>query len=168
MMIQTTKDDYRIAGLAALAISIHIAEAAFPSPIPGIKPGLANIITIAALLRFGWSTALWISLLRVFVGSIVLGTFLSPTFILSLSGAISSILILGLAQYLPGKGAGPVGYSILAALAHMAGQFTSAWLLFIPHPALFNLLPVLMSAALIFGIINGIIVSGMLGKRQKT
>ncbi|MGD9000355.1 MAG: Gx transporter family protein, partial [Granulosicoccaceae bacterium] len=36
-------EDQRIARLAALAIVIHVAESALPSPLPGIKPGFANI-----------------------------------------------------------------------------------------------------------------------------
>jgi heptaprenyl diphosphate synthase len=37
-----------------------------------------------------------------------------------------------------------------------------AYLLFIPHPGLFRLLPVLMTAALIFGVVSGIIAQAML------
>lgn len=147
----------RIAWLTGLAIAIHILEAALPTPLPGIKPGLANVITILVLIQFGWRTAAWVSLLRVLVGSLLLGTFLSPTFALSLSGAVTSMVALALATRLPGKAPGPVGFSLIAALAHMAGQFYVAWSLFIPHPGLLNLLPVLMTAALIFGMVSGII-----------
>jgi riboflavin transporter FmnP len=69
MQIQTTAEDHRIAWLAALAITIHILESALPSPVPGLKPGLANVITIAALIQFGWGTAAWVSLLRVLLSS---------------------------------------------------------------------------------------------------
>jgi heptaprenyl diphosphate synthase len=161
MQIQPTTEDHRIAWLAALAITIHILESALPSPLPGVKPGLANVITIAVLIQFGWKTAAWISLLRVLCGSLLLGTFLSPTFILSLGGAVCSISMLWIAGHLPGRGFGPVGFSILAALAHMTGQFTLAFLLFIPNPALWNLFPVLLTAALLFGTVSGIIAGAM-------
>jgi len=87
-----TVEDHRIALLAALAITIHIAESALPTPLPGIKPGLANIITIATLCLYGLRTAAWVLMLRVLAGSLLLGT--------------------------------------LAAMAHMAGQFTVAYWLF--------------------------------------
>jgi heptaprenyl diphosphate synthase len=161
MQIKSTEEDYRIAWLTALAISIHILESAIPSPLPGIKPGLANVITIAVLMQFGWSTAAWVSLLRVLCGSLILGTFLSPTFILSFGGAVCSVSILWLANHMPGEGFGPVGYSVLAALAHMTGQFLLANLLFIPHAALWYLFPVLLTAALLFGILSGIIARAM-------
>lgn len=157
LTVPTTREDHRIAWLTALAITIHIAEAALPSPLPGIKPGLANVVTIVALLEYGWTTAAWVALLRVLIGSLLMGTFLSPTFLLSLSGALASIAALRIATWLPGRGFGPVGYSLLAALAHMAAQFFTAYWVFIPHAGLLHLLPVLMTAALLFGIVSGLI-----------
>ncbi len=162
MLLTPTPEDHRIAWLAALAIVIHIAESALPSPLPGIKPGLANVITVAVLIRYGWTTAAWVALLRVLVGSLLLGTFLSPTFVLSAGGALCSIVVLGLASRLPGRGLGPIGYCALAAQAHMAGQFALAYALFIPHAAMLHLLPILMSAALLFGVLSGIITGTML------
>lgn len=160
-VLSTTKDDHLVAWLTALAISIHIAESALPSPVPGIKPGLANIVTLVALMLYGSRTAVWVSLLRVLVGSMVIGSFLSPTFFLSFSGALCSITVLvivdycsaGMKQWSPGI----LGYGVIAALAHMLGQFFAAYYLFIPHEALFRLLPLLMTAAMGFGIISGLI-----------
>lgn len=166
LSVQPTRADHRIAWLTALAITIHIAESALPNPLPGVKPGLANVVTIAVLCLYGWRMAAWVSLLRVLVGSLLLGTFLSPTFVLSLAGALCSITTLGAAHLLgtrlPGAGFGPVGFSLLAAMAHIAGQFYCAYWLFIPHAALFTLLPVLMSMAVVLGVINGIITRTML------
>ncbi|MCZ6719784.1 MAG: Gx transporter family protein [Gammaproteobacteria bacterium] len=165
MVLQPTRDDLRIAWLTALAVSIHLLESALPSPLPGVKPGLANVITVAVLIYFGWAMAAWISLLRVTAGSVLLGTFLSPTFVLSLSGAVASIFVLGLVTLSTGRTLlGPVGYSILASMAHVSGQFAVAYLLFIPHPGLFRLLPIVMSAALLFGVLSGIIAHHMLRK----
>lgn len=164
MLIQTTRDDHRIAWLTALAITIHIAESALPTPLPGVKPGLANVITIAVLIRFGWQMATWVTLLRVVAGSLLIGTFLSPTFILSLSGALASTVILGLLSLLPGQGCGPLGYSVASAMTHTMAQFWIAYWLFIQHDGLFHLLPLLMTAALGFGIISGTIARAMLEK----
>lgn len=173
--IQSHRDDYVIAGLAALAITIHIAESALPSPLPGVKPGLANVITLVALLMFGWRVAAWVVFLRVLVGSLFIGTFLSPAFMLSFSGALCSIAVLGLVgswarknwgKQHPSMAPGPVGLGMMAAMAHMTGQFYTAYWLFIPHKALFNLLPVLMTAALVFGIISGLIAASMINYLQ--
>ena len=153
--IPTTRDDHRIAWFTALAISIHVLESSLPSPLPGVKPGLANIVTLIVLCQYGWRMAAWVSILRVLIGSILIGTFLSPTFILSLAGAVCSVTVLSVAR-LPLK-LGPVGLSVLAAMAHMVGQFYMAYWLFIPHESLFLLLPILLTMALLLGILNGII-----------
>lgn len=155
--ITPTREDRRIAYLAALAIAIHIAESALPSPLPGVKPGLANVVTVVTFILYGWRTAAWVVALRVLVGSVLAGTFLSPTFLLSMSGAMASLLVLGIASWLPRHGLGSVGLSILAALGHMAAQFYIAYALFIPHPGLWHLLPVLMTMALLFGLVSGLI-----------
>lgn len=158
-------DDYRIAAWTALAITIHVLESAVPMLVPGLKPGLANVIVVAVLVCYGWRSAAWVSLLRVLVGSLLIGTFLTPTFLLSLSGALASLAALYLAWRLggwfPRWAPGPLGYSVLAAMAHMAGQFFVAYALLIPHPALLKLLPVLMTLALAFGIMSGLIAAAM-------
>ena len=157
LTLQVTDEDRQIAWLAALAIAIHILESGIPSPLPGIKPGLANIVTLLVLFRFGWRYAAWVSGLRVLAGSLLLGTFMSPTFFLSLAGAVASIAAMGLLWLLPRDWFGVYGFSILAAVCHICAQLYIAWLLFIPHTMILKLLPILITAGIIFGIVNAII-----------
>ena len=63
---------------------------------------------------------------------------------------------------LGGRRVGAVGLSVVSSLAHMSGQITVAYLLFIPHPALLKLVPVLLSAALLFGTVSGLIAASVL------
>lgn len=154
----STSDDHRIAKLAALAIGLHLIEAVLPSPLPGVKPGIANIVTLYVLYQYGIGTAVWVSLLRVFASSLLLGQLFSPTFLLSLGGALSSLAVLALAIKLPKKWFGPVSLSILAAFAHIAGQLLIVWLWLIPHSGVVYLTPVFALAALMFGIINGLVL----------
>jgi heptaprenyl diphosphate synthase len=160
--IKTTSDDHRIAKLAAFAIGLHLIEAIVPSPLPGVKPGIANIVTLFVLYRFDFATAAWVNLLRVFAGSMLLGQFLSPSFILSLSGALTSLAVLACAIKLPKKYFGPVSLSILAAFAHIAGQLLVVRLWLIPHAGVAYLIPIFAAAALLFGVINGLITSTLL------
>ena len=55
-----------------------------------------------------------------------------------------------------------MGYCLLASMAHMATQFSVAYFLFIPHDGLFKLLPVLMTASVVFGIVSGLIVNAIM------
>ena len=155
--ITTTKEDHQIAKLTALAIGLHVIEAIFPSPLPGVKPGIANIITLYVLMQYGFGTAAWVSLLRVFASSLLIGQFLSPTFVLSLSGALFSLGILFFVQYLPKKFFSVITLSILAAFAHIAGQLIVVRLWLIPHTGIAYLIPIFALAALFFGTLNGLI-----------
>ncbi|MEI8361833.1 MAG: Gx transporter family protein [Betaproteobacteria bacterium] len=164
--IQTTVDDHRIAKLAAFAILLHMVEAVIPSPLPGVKPGIANIVTLYVLYQYGFATAAWVSILRVFASSLLLGQFLSPTFILSLSGAVVSLAALWLAMHLPKRYFGPVSLSILAAFGHIAGQLLLVRFWLIPHAGVAYLIPVFASAALFFGLINGLITAKLLYNKR--
>lgn len=162
LQIHTTQDDHRVAKLAALAIGLHLIEAVVPSPLPGVKPGIANIVTLYILYRFDFATAAWVSLLRVFASSLLFGNFLSPTFILSLSGAMMSLVALYFVQHLPRRYFGPVSLSILAAFAHMLAQLLLVRFWLIPHAGVAYLMPIFMLAALFFGLINGVVTNILL------
>ncbi len=158
----TTPEDHRIARLAAAAIGLALIDAAIPLPLPGVKPGLSNIVTLIVLARFGWGTAAWVCGLRVIAGGILLGQLLSPGFFMSLTGAIASLFVLGGAIHLPRRWFGPVSWSILAAFAHIGGQVLLARLWLIPHDGLFLLVPIFAVAALVCGMINGLIAARLL------
>jgi len=160
--LTTTSEDHRIAQLAAAAIALALVDAAIPLPLPGIKPGLSNIVTLIVLARYGWAAAAWVSGLRVIASALVLGQFLSPGFFMSLAGALCSLLALALASRLPRRFFGPVSWSIIAAFAHIGGQLVLARLWLIPHPGVFLLAPLFASAATAFGIINGLIAARLL------
>ncbi len=160
--IAPTADDHRIARHAAAAIVLTVAEAAIPLPLPGVKPGLANIVTLVVLARWGWREAAWVVLLRVLVGSLVLGQFLAPGFFLSLAGSLASLAVLGAAMHLPRRWFGPVSHSVLAAFAHIGGQLVVARLWLVPHDGVFYLVPVFALAATVFGLVNGLVAARLL------
>ena len=162
----TTARDHHIARMAALALGLSVLEAAIPSPLPGIKPGLANIVTLIVLARYGWRTAAWVAMLRVLAGGLIMGNFLSPGFFLGLSGAICSLAILAVSQYLPQRWFGAVTHSVLAAFAHISGQLLLVYFWLIPHAGLAYLLPIFALAALIFGTVNGLIAARFIATPQ--
>ena len=166
--LPVTPEDHRIARLAAAAIGLSLVDAAIPLPLPGVKPGLANIVVLIVLWRHGWPTAAWVSLLRVFAGSLLLGQFLAPGFFLALAGALLSLAVLAAAQHLPRRAFGPVSLSIFAAFAHIGGQLVLARLWLVPHDGLWVLTPVFAVAALVFGTANGLICARLLAEDSAT
>lgn len=161
-----TAEDHRIAWMAALAIALSMAEAVFPSPIPGVKPGLANIVVLLVLYQDGLRAAIWVSALRVIAGSLFFGSFLTPTFFLSLSGATCSLLMLVMTSRLPRRLFGPITHSLLSSIAHIAGQLIVVYLWLIPHQGILYLIPILAIAAAVFGIVNGIIAARILSSPE--
>ncbi|MGZ8257111.1 MAG: Gx transporter family protein [Gallionella sp.] len=159
--------DHHVARMAAVALGLTLLENAIPSPLPGVKPGLANIVTLIVLQRFGWRIAAWVSLLRVVAGSLLFGNFLTPGFFLGLAGALCSLLVLAVAQHLPRRAFGAVSHSILAAFAHIGAQLALVYVWLIPHQGIAYLIPIFAAAALIFGIVNGLIAARFLAQIKR-
>lgn len=140
--------------LLMLAIGLHVFEAAMPSLGPWFKPGLANIVTLLALVMMGPRAAVTLAIARVVLGSIFIGTLFTPTFAISMAGSLAAALTMIVAwRLLPGVTL--VGISLLAALAHMVAQFVTVETLFIQQPMIYYALPPLLLLSIASGWING-------------
>lgn len=161
MDVHKTVDAERMAMLAACASVLQICESLIPHPVPGIRLGLANIITLIALSRLGFKAAMEIALFRTLISALILGTFLSPGFLLSFSGAIGSTLVMAGIFHLSNVLRKPVfslvGISLFGSLTHNLVQFGLVYLLFIQHSGLFWVLPWLGISAVIMGWITGLV-----------
>lgn len=161
--LSVREQDRRVAMYAAAAVGLTLAEAAIPLPIPGLKPGLANIVTLVVLLLYGWRMAVWVSLLRVVAGALLLGSFLTPAFVLSLSGALASLMLLALIRGLYPRILGAVGLSVLAAFAHVGAQLMVVDFWLMPGVSLLSLSPLFLAAAWATGLLNGLVAARLLG-----
>jgi len=140
--------------LLMLAVSMHVLEAGLPGLGPWLKPGLANVITLITLILLGPGAALTLAIARVFAGSMLIGTMLTPTFVMSLSGAVAAAFVMLAAwRWLPGISL--IGISLLGAIAHMLAQFTVVESLFIQQPSIYYLLPPFLLVSCATGWING-------------
>ena len=165
--IKITNRDHEIAKLSAIAVALSLIEFFFPSPLPGVKPGIANIIILYTILKFDLQMGIWVSLIRVFVTSILLGSFLSPTFFLSLSGALFSLFSLIMLKNINRKYFSLISLSLIASLAHILGQFLIVRLWIIPHNGIFYLLPIFILSAFIFGLVNALVTNKLLQLNPK-
>lgn len=157
-----------IAVLVALAIVLHLFEALIPIPfpIPGVKLGLANIITLLALVLFDFKTAFIVAVLRTILGSLLSGTLLNIAFFLSFSGAITATCLMALLLYLGRlfrfhSGFSLLGISVAGAAAHNLGQLAMAALL-IKHTGIFYYLPVMLLSSIPTGILTGLLLRELL------
>lgn len=157
--ISTQSPDKRLVSMAllvALGVILHRVEALLPLPAPWIKLGLANVMTLLALVFLGFKEALIVTGVRIFLGAIIGGTFLGPTFFLSLTGGLAAILAMALVYR---KGSGPfslIGVSVVGAYAHILAITFSVYFVFIRQDAFLHLLPFFLSLSLVSGILTGI------------
>ncbi|MEW6109853.1 MAG: Gx transporter family protein [Nitrospirota bacterium] len=163
-----SQDKYRIAVFSAYALALHGFESMLPTPIPWLRLGLSNIITLVALLLYGFRTAMTVTLIRVILASIFKGTFLGPAFILSLGGGISSTAVMGFVYALHKKLFGPIGLSLLGALFHNLAQLTLAYFLFIQRiEAVLVISPVIILIGTLTGVVNGIVSELLINMLKK-
>ncbi|MDE7384717.1 MAG: Gx transporter family protein [Anaeroplasmataceae bacterium] len=143
-----------ISMLLAMAIVLNILESFIHFGIPGVKLGLANIIILIMLYEFKSYEALAVDVLRIVLVGLLRGNFLSPTFIMSLSGGLLSFLIMYLFSRI--KVFSPIGVSVLGAVSHATGQVIAA-ILMLGTQAVVYYLPFIGILSIGTGIISGII-----------
>ncbi len=151
--------------LIGIAAVLHIIEnwLPLPLPVPGAKLGLANVISLIALIYFGWRHALYVVIGRVLLGSVAGGVFLGPTFVMSLSGAVGSLLVMGLAWKHWRPSLSIVGISVLGAFVHNSLQLVIASKLVSNYGVLWYL-PWLTLFALPTGIATGLCAAAFLNR----
>ncbi len=151
---------YKIAFLVSLSCVLQACESLIPHPVPGLRLGLANVITLIVLVNLGFKHALEVAVLRTLLSSFVMGSFMSPGFILSFSAAVVSTLAMGffyrLACFYKHLRVSIIGISILGALIHNLTQLYLAYFLLIKHPGIFVFLPWLCIGAIAMGWLTGI------------
>ena len=144
----------KMALLTAVALILFTVEAQIPAPvpIPGVKLGLANIITVYAMFALGpWDT-LCILLVRVFLGSVFSGQM--STLLYSLSGGLLCYLaMLLLRKILTEKQIWVCG--VIGAVFHNIGQMLMAIAVFQSLSVVFYF-PLLMLSGIITGLFTGL------------
>ena len=153
-MKTTTRQLTLCAMLTALALALSWAERFLPLslliPLPGIKLGLANIVTLFALYALGPAQALGILLCRCPLGAFFAGNV--NALIYSLFGGLTAMLTMILLRR--GKHLSVYGVSLGGAAAHNCGQVAAAvWTLGTSSPLAY--LPVLLGVSLLSGGLTG-------------
>ena len=143
-----------MAMLTAVALIIFTVEAQIPAlvPIPGIKLGLSNIITVFAVFMLGsWEAALILAA-RIFLGAVFAGNF-STIFYSAAGGALAILTTIGLKRLLKKDQLWVAG--CLGAIAHSVGQMAAA-ILISGTPGLVVYLPVMIVCSIISGLFTGL------------
>ena len=156
----------KIATLAlaiALAMILSFVESQIPAfvAIPGVKGGLANIAVVFVLYKLGWKEAVLISLVRVFMVSVLFGTAVSLFY--SVAGAVLSLT--GMVLLKRTGLFSTVAVSVTGGVLHNVGQILMACLLLETNVIVYYL-PFLILSGVIAGVVIGVVAAIMVKRVQ--
>lgn len=140
--------------LTAIALTIFMVEAQIPSPLPlpGVKLGLANIVTVFTVFALGPKDGAMVLAARIFLGAVFSGNF--STIFYSAAGGLCAILVtILLRKVLKGNQLWVAG--CLGAIAHSVGQMVMA-VFMLGTPSLVVYLPVMIIISIITGLFTGL------------
>ena len=140
--------------LTAIALTIFMVEAQIPAvvPLPGVKLGLANIITVYAVFAIGPREAAAILACRIFLGAVFAGNF-STIFYSAAGGACAILATIGLRKTLTKKQLWVAG--CLGAVAHSIGQMAAA-VVISGTPSIVIYLPAMVAISIVTGLFTGL------------
>lgn len=160
-----TKKLTTLALLSAIALTIFVIEAQIPAlvPIPGVKLGLANIVTVFTVFAFRGRDGAAVLFVRIFLGAVFAGNF-STIFYSAAGGALAILTTIGLKRILTNKQLWVAG--ALGAVAHSVGQMAMAVAL-TGTPGLLLYLPMMVVCSIITGLFTGFCAQFVLNRGEK-
>lgn len=150
-----TRSMTTVALLAAVGISLFVLESFIPMPLPFLKIGFANISSVVALVLLGPGPMYLVVMIRIVAGSLLVGSFLGPSFLLAIAGGMASATAMALVFRAAPRLFSPVGLSLIGSTVHVAVQLVIVVLLYVRNDSLIILLPLLLFSSLLGGTIVG-------------
>lgn len=144
-----------LALLTTIALTIFVVESAIPAfiPIPGVKLGLANIVTLFVIKRYRISDAAIVLGMRIVLATIFTGQAVS--FIYSVSGGFLCLVVMAAVNKLL-KGNYIFLTGILGAVSHNVGQILAAFFV-LRLSGIFAYMPFLMISGIVTGLFTGLV-----------
>ena len=154
-----------MAMLTAISMIVFLIEAQIPLPfaIPGVKLGIANVITLYAIWTLGWKEAGAILIIRIFLGNVIAGNVMAMAY--SLAGGLLCWVIMSLLKPIMKRSQIWI-MSILGAIGHNAGQLAVA-IAISGTAAMAWYAPVLLVAGVITGAFTGYLTQILLSHMDK-
>ena len=151
-----------LAIMAAASVVLSIVESLISVAlfiIPGVKLGLANIITLVILYVYSEKDAAIVVLIRIMRVGLVYSGLFQPTFWMSLSGGVLAFIAMVVFKRLTKLTL--ISVSVAGSLFHMVGQILMAMVVLNTETLIFYL-PYMMLIAIPTGIFTGIIAKRMI------
>lgn len=160
-----TKRLTRLALLTAIALTIFMVELQIPSPIPvpGVKLGLSNIVTVYCVVLYGPWSALAVLLCRVVLGAVFTGRIAALAY--SLAGGLLSWALMCLLRRIITQRQIWV-MSILGGLFHNVGQIVAAMII-TGTPSIAVYFPVLALSGMAAGLFTGLCAQALINHMHR-
>lgn len=161
--MSSTKRFSYVSMLVALAILLNLAESMFIPPIQfGIRFGIANIVSLITIERFGLKDMIVVNIMRVLIANLMRGTIFSSIFWISGGGVLLSSLFLII---LTKSNSSLIFKSIISSIAHSTGQVLVVMIIY-SQVSMISFIPILLITSIPTGYLTGIIAKEVL-KRVK-
>lgn len=149
----------------ACSLLVGQAERLLPTPIPGAKPGFANLFSLSALMLWGVGACASLTVARV----ILLGLLNGPGlfFFCSLAGALASAAVMSVLWWVSDQKIPAMPLSLCGALAHNSAQLAvAAWTL--GRAVVFAYGPLMLFVGALSGLVVGFVSVLILGSVYKS
>jgi heptaprenyl diphosphate synthase len=153
----TARSVARLGVLVAVATTLQIAESSIPKPVPWLRLGLANGVTLLALVRLGARASLAVTACRVLLGGLAFGSLGGPSFLLSACGSLAAWAVM-VAAWRFSPPLSLLGVSVLGSGAHVAGQLLALARAFELGGGVLALAPWLTASAVPLGLVTGAVI----------
>ena len=150
--------------LISIGLVLFIIESFIPVPIPFIKLGIANIVSIIALYVYGLKDALLVTVFRIVIGSLIRGMLFNPIFLVAVGSGITAVLVMGFVKFSFRNLFSAVGVSVWGAFAYNVAQVVIYYFLIIKSTEIFNLVPFFLIITPVTGFITGFVAVLVLEK----
>lgn len=140
--------------LSAIALTIFMVENQIPPlvPLPGIKLGLSNIVTVFAVFFLGAKEGIAVLAVRIFLGAVFAGNF-STILYSAAGGALAILATIGAKSILKPDQIWVAG--CLGAIAHSIGQMVVA-VAVTGTPGVLAWLPIMILCSMVTGCFTGL------------
>ena len=141
-----------------------VIDGVLPRPLPFMKTGLANVVTVMVAFHMGTVRALSVNLLRVVAVALFLGSVATPSFPMSLAGGVSSALVMGLLARTARGFLSVTGISVAGSMASLSAQLSVAVLFIRGIPVVSIVIPLAVWGVLP-GTVTGLLAALLLRRK---
>jgi len=156
-----------LAIVVSISIVLSIVESSISSfvfVIPGVKLGLANIMTLVVLFIYGDKDGALVVVFRILLVGLIYSGLFTPTWLMSISGGFLAFGSMILVKRIPKLSM--VSVSVAGSLFHMVGQILMA-ILVLDTATLIFYLPYMMLISIPTGIFTGLVAKKLIDVFQR-